>query len=357
MSHAELAPWMARMSFQLDDAGRSRLYRTLAMLLDNRVLLAEALREMWGVHSDDGKKPNVVMARFLMDARDAVDEGRSLSTAIRRWASAEEAALLSSAERTGDWRGALDDAMRLIAAKRGILSAVVGGMAYPLMLFATLAFVLHIIAHKLAPAIAAALPGAEWTGVTWLMFVVADMATRFGVWFLIAASVLGTAVLISLPRLTGNWRYRLERIPPYSIYRVMQGAPFMIAIAVMLRARIKLLDALNLLGDHASAYMRERIDAIRRGIARGDNLGVAMADADYDFPDKEAIRFIRLLASRDGFDGALLNYAEDWMANAVSRVQMTMRVVGIVAMLAVAGVIGMVTTASFAIQNTIQASG
>jgi len=355
MQRDEKAPtWSARWSFRLDAAGRARMYRTLAILLRNRVLMLEALNEMWGVYSQDGKKPSVPIALFLDEASRELQEGGALSTVLARWVAPAEAALLASAEKTGDWDAALSDAMRLVDAQRGIAGAVIGGSIYPLMQLLTIAFTLYAIASRLVPELEKALPSKAFGGVTGVVFAAAHFVQDYGVWVACGSIAMLAVCLWSLPRWTGNGRYRVERVIPWSLYRVMQGVPFLIGVAVMLRARVQLMHALDMLETKASPYMRERITAVRRGIARGVNFGVALHDAEFDFPDRETIRFVRLLAGREGFESALLEYADAWMRDSVASVQRTMRVLGTVAMVVTGVLIASVILSSMEIQAIMQ---
>lgn len=346
--------WFLRV--QLSAELRTRIYEMLALLLENRVLLIDAMAEMYGVYSDGGKRPKNPAAMMLNDCRNTVSEGHSFATAIQPWVAPEEAALIGAGEASGDLRGAFGDAMRLIAAKKAMIGAVVGGAAYPLALVGLIAALLHIVATRLVPSLIQAAPAESWTGAAAVMYGLATFTTDYGVLTVVVLVGLGVGTVLSLPKLTGNMRYRLERIPPWSLYRTVMGATFLLTVAVMIRAGIKLSDALDLMLRTANPYMRERIDAAIRGVAVGHNLGEALEDAEFDFPDREAIRLVRVLANRDGFDRALTNYAEAWLARAIQKVQAIMKVFFMVAIIAVGAIAVVIVAAGTDIQDAIQAN-
>jgi type II secretory pathway component PulF len=121
----------------------------------------------------------------------------------------------------------------------------------------------------------------------------------------------------------------------------------------MMRAGISLYDALKLLHQYANPYMRERIQGAMYGIRQGANLGVALGNAGHGFPDKRAIQFIRILASREGFSESINKYSERWLMASIKRIEMLatvslnsmLIVIGLVMALVVMGTQGM--TADF----------
>lgn len=339
---------------QLTPAVRSRIYDTLALLLDNNVLLVDALTEMYAVASDDGRAPKRAEALMLYECRQMVSEGHTFSEAIAKWVGTEEGALIAAGEQSGNLRTAFADAMDLLAAKKQIKSVILSGTGYPLILCGFLCYLLYIVADKLVPSLSSAAPPDTWTGAARLMYLSSVFTTNYGVATLVAIVVTGVAIWLSFSRLTGNIRYRLDKYWPWSIYRTITGSTFLLNIAVLIRSGVKLHDALHLLGRHANAYLHERIDAAILGTTRGLNLGEALDAAEFDFPDREAVKLIRLLASRDGFDVALLNYSKAWLQQSVKSVSAAMRVFFFMAILGVGACAVMIVVAGIDIERALQ---
>jgi len=351
-SYADFDDWFIKV--QLTPEIRRRIYRTLALLLDNNVLLVDALGDMYAVMSEDGKKPKRPAAAMLYECRQVVSEGHTFSEAIRKWVSPTEAALIAAGEKSGNLRGAFADAMALIDTTRQIRKAVVGGSAYPLFLIGILCYALFIVANKLVPSLAQAAPPELWTGAARLMYLTSQFVTHFGIFAISALVVLVVAILVSLPRLRGTQRFWLDKVAPWSIYRMIVGAVTLQNIAVLIRSGIKQHDALELIADNATPYLRERIEAALHGTTKGLNLGQAFEEAEFDFPDREAVKYIRLLANRDGFDRALSNFAGEWIEISIKKVEVAMNVFFIATLLGVGACAGMIVTAGTDIQNIIE---
>lgn len=349
---AAVHQWWAKAT--LGAAKRAEIYSTLAMLLDNNVLLSDALAELYAVHSDDGRRTTPV-ATLLYECRQSVSEGRTFAYAIRPWVSPIEASLIAAGEQSGNLRGAFTDAIDLIQGNAQIKSAVLGGSIYPAILALMLGFMLWIIQHELVPPLVAVAPPELWTGAARLMYLVSQFTTNYGVVALTLLLATGIASIASLPRLTGDLRYHLERVPPWSIYRAVIGATTLLSIGTLIRNGVKLHDALLLLSENANPYLRERLDAVILGTTKGLNLGEALDAAEYDFPDREVVKLLRVLASRDGFDRALMNYATEWRDNTTKKVKAAMNVFFIVAIMGVGACAVMIVLAGTEIQSAIEA--
>jgi type II secretory pathway component PulF len=164
---------------------------------------------------------------------------------------------------------------------------------------------------------------------------------QFAVPGTIAAALLLGLSLWSLAYYTGPGRIFLDRwIPPWSIYKVIQGSTFLKNVAVQTRAGIQLFDTVNGMLSLATPWMRERLQAAMYGIEQGKNLGEALHNAGYEFPDRRSVQILRVLASRDGFDETLYNFAKRWAAGSVKRVERASGVLLVVAILIMGGVTG-----------------
>lgn len=110
-------------------------------------------------------------------------------------------------------------------------------------------------------------------------------------------------VLFSLPRWTSRSRLAVEGILPWSLYRIWQGSSFLLSVAALMNAGVKMDEvSLGKLGKNADPYLAQRIKAIRRGIVLGANLGDALHQTGLVFPDREIIADLRIYAQLRGFD-------------------------------------------------------
>jgi type II secretory pathway component PulF len=338
---------------QFGDGTRIEFYETLQILIENRVSINDALKELYSVWSNNGKSKSAALAVVTHDLMQQLSNGAKLSSAIARWAPYEEVSLIAAGEKAGRLVAAFDDAVRVITAKQKIRSALMKATVYPTFLGIPLVILLWIISTKMVPSMARQSDPAGWSGAAYGLYLLSSFVTNYGVAAICLLVGLAIAIVFSFSRLTGSIRIYLDKWPFYSTYRMIHGSTFLLNLAVMMRAGISLYDALKLLHQYANPYMRERIQGAMYGIRQGANLGVALGNAGHGFPDKRAIQFIRILASREGFSESINKYSERWLMASIKRIEMLatvslnsmLIVIGLVMALVVMGTQGM--TADF----------
>ncbi|MDR5671210.1 type II secretion system F family protein, partial [Burkholderia cenocepacia] len=87
----------------------------------------------------------------------------------------------------------------------------------------------------------------------------------------------------------GNVRAWLDRYPPYSIYRLITGCGFLVALSSLQAAGFTVERSLARLAADATPWLRQRIDDMLFGVKSGLNVGEAMKNAGYRFPSEEIV--------------------------------------------------------------------
>lgn len=341
---------------QLSDKIRKDIYTLLAFMLANRVQVIDALRELHAIYSADGKKPKSGPAVFLYEALQRTKEGKPLSEAFARYISPAEASMIAAGERSGRLREAFISAIDNLTRQKTVKNAVWAGSAYPAVLSGLLGLILWMVSYKLMPQLVKTVDISMLSGPALYLYHVSHIFTTQGIYYGVGLAIIAAWVAWSLPNVTGNLRYHLDKWPPYSVYRAMQGTTFLLNVSVMLRSGIKLLDILQMLEQTSTPYMRERIQAAIRGTNAGLNLGESLAKAELDFPDPTAVRLIRVFAARDGFDTALNEFAKDWAESTVDRVKKAMNGVFYVALVGVGATLILLATAIGEITSVLQSA-
>jgi len=334
---------------------RSDFYVKLSRLLANGVLLKVALQKLYAATTQDGKKTRHAEAVVLRDCLATVDAGRPLSHALARWTKPDESGLIAAGEQSGNLRQAFADAIGIVKAKRRITGAVLLATVYPTFLLGLGCVLLHMISTKLVPKLVKVAPPENWEGAAALLYAIATYVNRFGLVTLILLLALVGVIVATLPHFKGPLRVYADRLPPWSIYRMLHGSTWLKNVAALVQAGIQLQDALAMLGSNASPWLKERTNAALYGIRMGANLGVALERSGYQFPDKDAVSFLAVMASTDGFDDAINTYADEWMNESVTKVQLTATAMLGLGILAIGVLMLIVVAGTGGIEEAIQA--
>lgn len=345
-------------SKQFGGKERIQFYESMTALLENGVPLQEALLEVSNVYGDEGKRPFHPIALAGSTMSSTVSNGKSLGFACQAWMPYQEMAIIASGEKSGSLQQAFFDCVRTIEARQKIVSLILSSSLYPALLWSLMAYLLHIIATKMVPAMARRSDPEAWTGIPSLLYSIATFVNNWGLVTLIGFVLFVVVSIATLPYFCGPIRVRLEGLPPWSIYKALHGSTFLLNIAVMLRSNINQLDALEALELNAKPWLRERLTAARYGVRMGKNFGMALKLAGHQFPDKQAVQFLCVLATRGGFSEAIHRFSNRWLANSLKNIERYSKSLLIFSSVAIGVLMILVLIGTYSMQaditNTIQ---
>lgn len=345
MTLDEMNTAFVRWQFKSDAKKRQSLWRKLAKLLRDGIPIIAGLTEIRLL-----KKPTAPISIALEDWIRGMNNGRKLSEVIRPWVSSEELMLILAGEQSGNLEDALGSVVKVSKAAAGIRAAVIGGLAYPLFLLIMSFGALYLFGYKIIPAFSRAAPADAWVGMAKTMINASDFIKGWLHWLVLGTVIAVVAFFASLPRWNSSVRVVLDRYPPYSIYRVMQGSSWLIALSALVQAGMRIETAIDQLGRDVSAWARVRTDATLKGLRAGRNLGDSLEKSGYEFPDREIISDIRLYSTKSGFDEALRLIGDEWITESVDRLKALMNLIFGISMLLVGGIIMFIATGFIAMQ-------
>lgn len=304
--------------FKLDVQGRIRIWRKLAKLLKNGVPIIKALERI--VETLPQSHP----ARFgLREWVAMLKNGRPFEEAVKKWVPAEEAMLIAAG---GEARlhTMLESVVRVVTAKRQTIAAVKSGLGYPMFLILVSFVVLYFFSYKLIPSFQLVAKGDNWVGLARIMVNVSAIVQVALPWALACFMALIGGVMYLMPNWTGSSRVIADRMVPFSIYRVIHGSSWIIALSSMVQAGMRIEKAMEKLMANSTPWARTRIAGALRGIKSGVDLGKALEQTKFEFPDREIIADIQIYSSIAGIDEALLQIGEEWIEESVSRIKQLM---------------------------------
>ena len=293
--------WIYSKTFSTAD--RLKLYEELAFLLSNNQRLNVALENMLSTALSGG--PSAARAAvWLEDILESLNNGLPLDQALSEWVPRGECAIISSGLQDGNLPQALERASTVVRGIAEMKSSVFSVLAYPFFQLAVVIGLLKMIHDYFMPPMTRMFPREDWSGAMWWLGLSADVVAKQGIWLGLFFLLFCGWTVWSLPNVGGRPRRILDYLIPWSLYRDFQGVVFLLNVAALLGANVKTLDALNKLATHASPYMLERLNAIRRRVNAGDHLGLAMRTSGYNFPSRETINKLVLLTAGQNSDNS-----------------------------------------------------
>lgn len=273
----------------------------------------------------------------LKEWMDGLRGGRRLSDSVKDWVYSDEKMLIAAGEQSGSLYRTLESVAEIMEAKKKIKGAVIAGVTYPIMMLMLAFSVLIMFSFKIIPTFATIVKNDQWHGIARIMIDFADFS-RDWLWLIISIILVTLiAFAVSLPRWTKGLRIKFDKYLPYSMYRLVQGASWIISFSALIAAGVRVENALQYTEAEASPWLRVRISACLAGMRSGLNVGDSLLRSGYGFPDIEIIDDFAVYSKLSGFDTAAAIIGREWITESVERIQKIMRTVFGISVLLVGG--------------------
>ncbi len=340
--------------FEFSSEKRQRFYTKLGTLLTNGVSLNVALDQIANTGS---KERGSVLPRLYNQWKHQVSNGGNLGTIMSPFIPTSEAMLIETGANSGYLAKAMKDAADAVEQQGRVKKAIVSNGAYPVLLLCVLLAAMFLASYEVIPTFAEVLPIEKWQGASYYVAVAAMFFRDWAPFILGGVAFLIFLIGYSMPRWTGKGRVQFDYIFPWNIYRMWQGSAFLLSIAALMAAGVKL-DEVSLakISKKADPYLAQRVKGIRKWILSGTNLGEALHRSGYRFPDDDLIADLRIYATLKGFEGNLVRVTKEWVSDIEEKVAAAMKVLNFAALILIAVVIGMLISALFGVVQQIQSS-
>lgn len=245
---------------------------------------------------------------------------------------------------------------------REMNSALQKALAYPAFLFAFILLIIYYFSTSLIPSLTANLPvGAELSSTSEALMWLAD---NFW-WFL--GGIVGTIVTLvavlswMMPNYNGKFRVKLEQIPPFSIYRIVNGCGFLNSLSALSKAGWQQAQAIEEMYGMSKPYLAYRLNLIYERIKTGENLGEALVKIKLNFPDKEMLKDIALISQYGALEESLDKMSDEMTEEGLKIIGKQAMILKNTATFAVAGTIMFLFTGIYSLSqdmgNSVEASG
>lgn len=340
--------------FQFDIKTRMRFYRKLSQLLHNGVSLDAALKQVAYL---EAKRKRKAMSELIMKWRNQIENGVNFGTVIGAYVPTGESMLLESGSDSGKLENSLLNAAEAVEAQRRVKAAIINSGSYPTLLIVILIAALAMASYNVIPTFAEVMPIEDWKGTPKKIAHASEFIRVYGFRMFIGFVAFVTLVSYSMPRWTSGSRMLVEKIVPWSVYRMWQGSSFLLSVASLMSSGVKIDEnSLRRIAGKASPYLQERIEAISYELSAGHNLGEAMDRAGHGFPDEELIDDLRIYATLKGFEDNLVSVTREWVGDVEINISAAMKIANTVALVLIAVTMGLLITALFGVVQQIQSA-
>lgn len=323
----DLSAWRAKRYFTT--SRRQTFYETLILNIETDVVgVTETLDNMYMAESNNGQNPDEPVAYVLRQIRDTYARTGKLSIALKPWITDGEYTVIAAGDNTDRLVDSLRQATKSAEVISKMIAAALTAFVYPVFLLVMIFNTISKLADKMLPSIESRIPRARWTGWGAALGYLGDFTKNYMSLSAILIVILLFAMYFSLSRWTGPYRVIAEKIPPYSIYKVIMASQFLLAFASLMkiggRDQIQIIQEIS---SRSNPWMKERLDEAVRAFGATSNLGEAFQRAGHKFPDPILIGTFKLLSSNKKFKDVLDGIATRMTEMKVREVQAQARII------------------------------
>ncbi len=312
---------LTKFQFRVNRRVRYRIYRKLEGMLKTNEALSRSLDRLYQNMTEMGKypqRPSAIALRewFLKDRA-----GISLSQAMEGWIPDGELYMIRAGEESGTLAKALNSIQVMGKRGREMREAVTYAIGYPTFITLLVGFVIWTFGINL---IANMRANAPQNVVDSLGMIVpfSDFIGDWGLYIVALIVIICITISVTMPYWRGQTRSKFDMYPPWSWYRVLQGSSFLLGLSSLLGSQVPLKRSLEILEEQGSPWIKERINAARQGVLRGQNLGEALRLSKMNFPEPGVAIDLEILSDRADVGAVIEQVADEWMQEQVDAMKM-----------------------------------
>ena len=354
MIQSSLSSFLGKLSF--DSKTRERCWKKLGRQLKVTHLPLEHCFRMLYERAKAEKNPvHIVYGHIIR----SLESGHKIGKALTGFAAPEEIMLIDSGQTGGEF--ALADgflrAAELMEKRRKIKGMLIKELAYPVLLFCGVIGFLVVISTVLMPQLTVLSNPETWHGPASVLYHLSDfIASWYGVGVAFFILFIIIVICYSMKNWCGFGRNFADKMPPWSIYRILSGVSWLYATAILLQTKELKLETIirnTISGKAASPYLRSRLRPIYNHTIKGLNLGEALCAAGRHWPDASLADDLRTYAALPGFNQQLGSIADDMLMESMERIQRGASVLGVLSILFLVGTIVLLVSGIFSIQQQL----
>ncbi len=294
-----------RLNFNLKK--RIKIYRILSKAtneLHQGVKIKTALEHLMVLEKKANDDKTLIYKMFKLWIKE-LTQGREFGQIINDFVPHSEAMIISFSETSGKISDGFALAAQIAKSQANFINAFRNALIAPLVTLTIAFLTLSFFCNGVLPGIANALKVEQLSNFS---LIVLHITKSFNVWFPLSIWLFFSLIFFviwALPNYKAGFRLKLEKFPPFSLYRLVIGCSFLHAFNALTKSGVPQVKTLHRMAKFASPYLKYRIDKILYFMNRGMTFGHALISTRLNFPDKETIDELSMYLESGNMDSAI----------------------------------------------------
>lgn len=343
-----------------NDKRRRSFYQKVAELYRNGVKIDDIVASIYMRSSKRDK--NGTGTWVYKQIMSGLASSGSLAQGLSSFVPTIDNVLIKAGEQSGNLAKTLDSSADLNEKTGKMKTLIRKALTYPCVVMTAVVAMVCWFSSSIFPTMAQLIPVEEWPGVSRGAYKFGMFMTNWYWLILILLGVIFFAIAYSFAHMTGPIRIRLDKMPPWSLYRLSQGGAWILSVSSMVGAGTINTEALNIVykQSRGNQWLQERTRAVRDNITKGQNMGNALT-TKYMFPDEELCEDMGDYAKSGDFNAIFEKIGKEWIETGVTKVEeQSKKLNGLalgVAMMTVAWLVQAIVALMMSVANMMSSQG
>ena len=277
---------------------------------------------------------NDCRALVLKEWYESMENANNFSTTLAPWVSSTDSMMISTGEKGGKLVNSLNNVIKANEDTKRIKSTIKSALGYPAFLLLVLMGIMTLSSVKIIPTLEEIMPYDSWPSGAQSFYNFTNFFTDN--WIIMLFSFIGLIYLVkySFDNWTNPLRKYADIAPPWSSYRSISSAMFLISLSALMAAGMPAYDAIKSLSEYSSLYVKQQLSKTISLMDNGRGLGDSL---DTSFMNKETGMDIRIYSQASDATKSMDRVGRNAIENTISSVSGAASLVRIIIMASVAG--------------------
>lgn len=283
---------------------RIEMYHQIRSMMLEGITIVSVFTNLEKIYRIENKSdPRIYM---LGCWRKALEEDGSILKELRHWIPPSEAVMFKVAEETGDWPKSLESLIFQVEKKAEMKKVIAAEMAYPAFLTMLLVAILYGFGSAGVPMLTDMLPVERWPALSMPLYHLSTFIASKIILVLLGIAAFIYLIFRMQDKYIGVARNRLDKIPPFSVYKSMQGASFLISLSALLKSGIPIIESVSIIKKNSSIWSRWKINRIQKDFQEGHTGALSLITSGENSMFERDVRIqIRAYSSLGEMDKAI----------------------------------------------------
>lgn len=280
--------------------------------------------------------------------------GGSAAQAMSVYAPTEELVLIKAGEDSGTLAKGFERAGGLLEAQSKIREVIIKSLAYPVGLLAAANIAIALSGQFMFPMYEGIIAMESWPAHAQAFYNYSTFLTNY-VWMIIGVTMIaGATAFYSLPRWTGEVREVIfdRFLPPWSLYRVVQGAGFLYALASLISVDLDLRTSLQRIKPFSVRWLEQYIEECAQRLRTSGTQGEALRLPIFPLETQDDLQ---MFADSASFGESISRVAERNIVRTTEKVGFFTKIANFFGLLAVGGAILWMIASLYGVAGLIRA--